>query len=100
MGMGWGEGGTNLSIVGDNGDVLHGDLTGYVVATSLYSREFLLPQVDAVKRLCIKKFPKVLVIRLKRFVRGHDYIIQAIRRGVEWGQSILTSRFLGKASLL
>jgi len=51
----------------------------------------------------------MLVIQLKRFVRGQDeYIIQgivniSIRRGVgtqEWGKSILTSRFLGKASSL
>jgi len=69
--MGWGEEreATNLLLVGDNGDVLHGDLTGCVVAASLYSRDLLLPQVDAVKRSCIKKFPKVLVIQLKRFVK-------------------------------
>ena len=55
---------------------MHGYLTGYViVATSLCCHDLLLPQVDTVKRLCIKKFPKVLVIQLKRFVRGQDEYI-------------------------
>ena len=61
--------------------MLHGHLTGYfVVATSLCSRGLLLLQVDTENGLCIKKFLKVLVIQLKRFImtgRGqNEYIIQ------------------------
>ena len=41
--MGRGEGGTNVLLVGDNGNVLHGHLQGtyFVVATSLHSCDLL-----------------------------------------------------------
>jgi len=41
--MGSGEGGTNVLLVGDNGNVLHGHLQGtyFIVATSLHSCDLL-----------------------------------------------------------
>ena len=33
----------------------------------IFSVQAFSPQVDTVKRLCIKKLPRVLVIQLKRF---------------------------------
>ena len=34
---------------------------------TVYVSCFAWPQVDTVKRMCVKKLPKVLVIQLKRF---------------------------------
>ena len=43
-------------------------LVRYIMRVYIFSVQVLFfPQVDTVKRLCIKKLPRVLVIQLKRF---------------------------------
>ena len=59
-----GEGRSNVLLVGDSGDVCDRVVC---FAASLCSPDLLLPQVDTVKRLCIKNLPNVLVIQFRRF---------------------------------